>query len=477
MHSICSIRIENSRKKKRSKARAVLRKLKSESASPKDHQPSARSDLEKTFREKFPDLPVFNNSSSSSAGSSSDYDFLVTQLQAPTTGPPTITSFPRRDYSLMVKKGLFRCEFCEKAFVSKSGIDSHYTKTHDIKPQRILPRLFPGGRTDICHFCCHSPKGDQTLAEHYRHAHNLEVHSDRPYTTSTTIDVSPTNFTSTHPKQRDLAANSSTIIVTPSSTQDTKINQQTINADIHSPPNSRPEDLSFRTCSECGFVAKKTGGLKLHYFKIHKLRNIPKKKPTPPAPDEIETLPSCSTTSQEPEKSTENTPIQEDQPKKQASSSKVFYNKALQHAPAMKNKDNNHKLPDLSTDLQSDSTEIQVPDSFIDRHNHPQYPYVSFNKNVLKYCFPVPLKINCPYHNCSSAFGTKAWYLTNSSIKKHLNIFHRTPPNSVEFHCFFCKKKISKHSCLKGKLVIPNAMFLDDSEWTCTTCNDFSTNS
>ncbi|GFS98746.1 hypothetical protein NPIL_78221 [Nephila pilipes] len=86
---------------KRSKARAVIRKLKSESTPPNDHQPTVRSDLEKTFREKFPDLPVFNHSSSSSAGSSLDYDFLVNQLQAPTTGPPTITSFPKRDYSLI----------------------------------------------------------------------------------------------------------------------------------------------------------------------------------------------------------------------------------------------------------------------------------------------------------------------------------------------------------------------------------------
>ncbi|GFT19120.1 hypothetical protein NPIL_687621, partial [Nephila pilipes] len=402
------------------------------------------------------------------------------------------------------------CEFCEKAFVTKIGIDSHYAKIHDIKPQRITPRLFPGGRTDICHFCCHSPKGDQTLADHYRHAHNLEVHSDRPYTTTTTIDVSPTNFTSTLPKQRDLVANSSSIIVTPSSTPDIKIDQLTTNADIHSPPSSRPEDVSFRTCSECGFVAQKISGLKLHYFKNHKIRKIPKKKPTPPAIEEIETLPECSPIPQEsekstenlpiqqfqtkkqekPEKSTENPPVQEFRTKKQVSFSKVFYNKSQQSASIIKNNEsrefynssyNNHKSPDPSIESQFDSTEIQVPTTFIDRHNHPQYPYVSLKNNILKYCFPVPLKINCPYPNCSSSFGTKAWYLTNSSIKKHLNIFHRTPPNSVEFHCFFCKKKISKnpskHICLKGKLVIPNAMFLDDSEWTCSTCNDFSTSS
>ncbi|GFS28685.1 retrovirus-related Pol polyprotein from type-1 retrotransposable element R2 [Nephila pilipes] len=358
--------------KKRSKARAVLRKLKTESTQPNVNTPPARSDLEKTFREKFPELPIFNNSSSSSPDSSPDYDFLVAKLQAPTSGPPTITSFSRREYSLVVKKGLFRCEFCEKAFVLKLGIDSHYVKVHDIKPHRIQPKLFPGGRNDICHFCCHSPKGDQTLAEHYKHAHNLEVHSDRPYVTSTTIDISPTNFTSTQPKQRDLAANSSTIIVTPSSPQDIQIDKQTTNADIHSPPNSRPEDTSFRTCSECGFVANKTSGLKLHYFKIHKIRNIPKKKSTPPDFEEIETLPSLPSTSQKLENQTENPPIQDYQSKK-------------------------------------------------------------------------------------------------------------NPPNSVEFHCFICKKKISKnpskHTCLKGKLIIPKAMFSDDSEWTCPTCNDFSTNS
>ncbi|GFU09570.1 hypothetical protein NPIL_675851, partial [Nephila pilipes] len=476
--------------KKHSKARIVQKKAKPESTSHRDQPPPARSDLESTYREKFPELPVFNNSSSSSAGSSPDYDFLAAQLQAPPSGPPTITSFPRRDYSLVVKKGLFRCELCEKAFVTKAGIDSHYSKTHDVNQKPILPRLFPGGRNDICHFCCHSPKGDQTLADHYRSAHNLEVHSDRSYATSTTIVISPTNCTSTQPKHRDLTANSSTITVTPSSTQDTPVRQKTTNADIHSPPSSRPEDPSLRTCSECGFVAKKTGGLKLHYFKIHKLRKIPNKIPTPPAAEEIETLPSCPTISREPVKPTVNTAIHGNKPKKQATLSKVFYNKAQHSTPGITNRgspelhnssNNNHNLPVLSTDVQSDSTGTQIPASFINRHNHPQYPYVSFDKNILKYYFPVPLKIKCPYQNCTSSFGTKAWYLTNSSIKKHLNIYHRTPPNSVEFHCYYCKKKISKnpskHSCLKGNLVIPNTMFLDESEWTCTTCNNFSTGS
>ncbi|GFT18415.1 retrovirus-related Pol polyprotein from type-2 retrotransposable element R2DM, partial [Nephila pilipes] len=463
--------------KKRSKARAAFRKIKSELTPPIVHRSAVRSDLEKTFREKFPDLPVFNHTSSSSADSSPDYDFLANLLQAPTTGPPTITSFPKRDYSLIVKKGLFRCEFCEKGFVTKIGIDSHYDKIHNIKPQRIIPKLFPGGRTDICHFCCHSPKGDQSLADHYRNAHNLEVHSDRPYATSTTIDVSPNNFTSALPKQRDLASNSHSIIVTPSPKPDIKSDPITINADIHSPPSSRPEDISFRTCSECGFIAQKTSGLKLHYFKTHKIRKIPKKITIPAAIEVIETLPECPSIPKKQEKTTENVLVQQFQTKKEekivkpTNESREFYNSTF----------NNDKSPDLPIESQYDSTEIQVPSTFIDRHNHPQYPYVSLHNNVLKYCFPVPLKINCPYPNCSSSFGTKAWYLTNSSIKKHLNIFHRTPPNSVEFHCFYCKKKISKnpskHICLKGNLVIPNSMFLDDSEWTCSTCNDFSTNS
>ncbi|GFT00954.1 hypothetical protein NPIL_544781, partial [Nephila pilipes] len=500
--------------KGRTKSRAALKKIRltsTNTTTTATPSTSSRTEIENTFRERFPELEVFNKSSSSSDKSSPDHDFLVSWLKTPPTGPPTITSFPKREYSLVVKKGLFRCEFCEKAFITKQGVDSHYESVHGVKQKRIMAKLFPTGRQDICHFCCHSPKGSQTLADHYRLIHNLEVHSDRKTDSTNTINVSPQNFVCNQPKTRNVSQDFSTVTITPSSSQPVDYQATITNAEIHPVPDASSEDPSSRICSECGFVAYKMGGLKLHYFKAHHIKKFKQRKTSPQDPEVIDIIPSISDSLNGDPNIVEK-PAVHDLPLKQSSplkdkpsklpdnskkikkkvsfqqQNKIFINQNITsssqsdfvpHRVIHNSNLQNNSSTISNSSLKSDSSE--APNSLIssDRHNHLQYPYVSFQNNVLKYCFPVPLKINCPLPNCSSSFGTKAWFLTNSSIKKHLNIFHKSPATSVEFYCFHCKNKIKKnpsqHPCLKGRLIIPKQVTDNDSEWTCPICQDFTT--
>ncbi|GFS79039.1 hypothetical protein NPIL_629151, partial [Nephila pilipes] len=218
-----------------------------------------------------------------------------------------------------------------------------------------------------------------------------------------------------------------------------------------------------KTCSLCSFVAIKAVSLRLHYYRSHGVRQ-----------------PAIASSSQSDIISSNRV----------HSSVKVFENSALssnQFQPCLSNavsqesiaddpsvllnnstplifENSSHPapanlLPSVSANIElqttadlpmfnenntlppSDSTDAQVFLPFSnhpDRLHHPSHPYVSFKQNILKYCFPLPFKMHCPYKNCSASFGTKAWYLTNSSIKKHLNVFHKTPPKSVEFWCFCC---------------------------------------
>ncbi|GFS28687.1 hypothetical protein NPIL_154491 [Nephila pilipes] len=85
--------------------------------------PTTITTIEKTFREKFPDLPIFNENSSSS--NSSDESILMAKLDSRPTGPPPVSPFKRALYSRVVKKGLFRCQYCEKSFITEAGANKH----------------------------------------------------------------------------------------------------------------------------------------------------------------------------------------------------------------------------------------------------------------------------------------------------------------------------------------------------------------
>ncbi|GFT06185.1 hypothetical protein NPIL_30451, partial [Nephila pilipes] len=89
---------------------------------------SAISPIEQTFREKFPELRVFQNPSSSSP--SPEAIELAQKLDSPPTGPPPKKAFSRKLYSEMAKKNLHNCPLCNKKFYSDSGLKSHLHKEH-----------------------------------------------------------------------------------------------------------------------------------------------------------------------------------------------------------------------------------------------------------------------------------------------------------------------------------------------------------
>ncbi|GFU23362.1 uncharacterized protein NPIL_259341, partial [Nephila pilipes] len=567
--------------------------------------PTTITTIEKTFREKFPDLPVFNENSSSS--NSSDESILLAKLDSPPTGPPPVSPFKRALYSRVVKKGLFRCQYCEKSFISEAGANRHRQSIHGILPHITRPTLFPDCPPEMCRVCSKGPAPYETIAEHYQYVHNLSISSSIPEDSTTQINVPTIDFVSSaikhnrnfiqqkpashssnltsqqitkkaHPSNSNKTCHSagkppqnlkiisrpelrgtgtsklvllpatkkqnssdmSTYNKKPPAPSTSKVQAQIVNssnkpkihsdrphpttktpqitsnsniittiAEIHeNVESSSDEEAQTRICNKCGFVAHKMGGLKLHYFRAHQIKKIPKQKPAILDSQSIRPIPNSPRTtnsiSSEPQQShlpgsskpktitkpatkedkTQEKYILPEESRKQDGPNQKVHPSAPHdfHINTQEFTNSSRKAPS-NTQFHSTGdhlSKITIPPP-IDRNHHAQYPYVSFNNNILKYYFPVPLKINCPFNNCSASFGTKAWFLTNSSIKKHLNIFHKCPPSSVEFYCFFCKKKIKKspalHPCLKNNLIIPKAPIVDDSEWTCEICNTFSTTS
>ncbi|GFT67838.1 hypothetical protein NPIL_484181, partial [Nephila pilipes] len=107
-------------------------------------------------------------------------------------------------------------------------------------------------------------------------------------------------------------------------------------------------------------------------------------------------------------------------------------------------------------------------------------PFVSLKDSNLKYAFPLPTRLNCPIEGCSAVFGTKFWYRTNNSIKRHLNVFHKQKPKKILYFCSDCDSSISKnpakHSCLMGNLIFPT-IINDENVWECHLCENFSATS
>ncbi|GFS46017.1 hypothetical protein NPIL_380131, partial [Nephila pilipes] len=130
-------------------------------------------------------------------------------------------------------------------------------------------------------------------------------------------------------------------------------------------------------------------------------------------------------------------------------------------------------------------TDFQTPPPRRQTQIDPKIPvppakFVFFENSILKFSFPLQKKLSCPVPNCSASFGTKLWYLTNSSIKKHLNVFHKSKPSRVEYFCTICNSSIknlpSKHNCLINNLILPSDP-VDDEVWVCDLCPDFSATS
>ncbi|GFT12069.1 retrovirus-related Pol polyprotein from type-2 retrotransposable element R2DM, partial [Nephila pilipes] len=245
-----------------------------------------------------------------------------------------------------------------------------------------------------------------------------------------------------------------------------------VSAEIHNKPLSQPSPP--RQCNLCDFVARKKAGLRLHFYKEHRFQIIP-----PPAhlvddSDKIDVLPS-----------------QEDPPPVIGilnKSKKVSFN-ILADTPTFTTTPSDSPLPpDVLPPAHGFSDvdiDFQTPPPRRQTHIDPKIPvppakFVAFENSVLKFSFPLQKKLSCPVPNCSASFGTKLWYLTNSSIKKHLNVFHKSKPSKVEYFCTICnstiKKLPSKHNCLINNLILPSDP-VDDEVWVCDLCPDFSATS
>ncbi|GFT04325.1 hypothetical protein NPIL_433451, partial [Nephila pilipes] len=370
------------------------------------------------------------------------------------------------------------------------------------------------------HFFCQI-NTDITKAQHFKTMHNLLLKnlSHRPKTSTVAIPKS------SPPVQRKTETSVLKMKISVPHVEDhTDVNLSVLDQALLTGPRASPVSVVTPKISRpslqrklCAFEAINKNGLRLHYFRSHGQRIppddrfSPKSGPKRPDPalktancknnatsknpsikfssDAIEAVPSAGeewlTQSNSPQDSRSKKPsltttVTRSKPPLSPQESRIFTNKKLTHLPVPSPTTSISKITSSNEDP-SMTQDISTPD----RSNDPLYPYASFSRagvsklSSLRAILITPLK--CPLLNCKSTFGTKAWFTTNTSIKKHLNTFHKAPPSSVEFWCYFCKRKIEKnpasHPCLKNKLVLPRPTIADEDEWSCPLCKNFSTSS
>ncbi|GFT15961.1 retrovirus-related Pol polyprotein from type-2 retrotransposable element R2DM, partial [Nephila pilipes] len=235
-----------------------------------------------------------------------------------------------------------------------------------------------------------------------------------------------------------------------------------VSVEVHTKPPSQPSPP--KQCNLCDFVARKKAGLRLHFYKEHRFQIIPPPAHLADDSEKIDVLPSQEDAPPVPEKTKKPKKVSfqnSTQPDEFSLTPEV-----LPPAPGFSDVDPDFQTPPPRRQSHL-KPEIHVPPS----------KFVSFDNSILKFSFPLQKKLSCPVPNCSASFGTKLWYLTNSSIKKHLTVFHKSKPSKVEFFCTICsssiKKLPSKHQCLINNLILP-ADPVDDEVWVCDMCPDFS---
>ncbi|GFS81328.1 c2H2-type domain-containing protein, partial [Nephila pilipes] len=600
--------------------------------------PPPISTIEMTFRTNFPELPVFQQDLNSS--SSSDEEYLFNKLPSPPTGPPKVSPFKKALFSRIVKNGLYRCDYCEKSFITEAGANKHRLQIHHIPPHVTKARFMPDCSPEMCRVCFKGPAPYKSIAEHYKYKHNLEISTNSESSSSNTIVISSKDFVSTkkkhirnilpipsssiqavntyNPKQMsppeakstvpksyseaistNIQGSSSNSIFNPviksnllPKSQGTKNSQNlTIVSNLpkfkHQSPNlsspdspaiassiqqsshchislqkkqetrvfhnlkivarpelgglgpsklisypasrlssiskassSKPNPISVtaevyhanssqdprlrsspRKCSLCPFIAIKYCGLRLHYFKEHNLRKIPT------APQSASTIPPGTLSS-------EITSIRS----KPATLPQVSSLHSYQSSNSSLSSANGKEIKSLS--LANNSSTASPPSkkapitaprtsypviassSSMEQFNSsvfsvlpsknavtsqhpvvttqppsPIVPFVSFDGSTLQYSFPISTRLKCPIEGCNASFGTKSWHTTNTSIKKHLHIFHKQKPSKINYHCSVCNSSIAKnpakHSCLINNLILHPAV-IEGDHWVCEICECFS---
>ncbi|GFS93255.1 hypothetical protein NPIL_93491, partial [Nephila pilipes] len=193
-----------------------------------------------------------------------------------------------------------------------------------------------------------------------------------------------------------------------------------VQAEVHHRNNSQiTQNSSPRKCTLCPFIAIKQIGLRLHYFKNHGLRKIPSGL----------NLPQNSTLPNQDKKTKSSLPHTSSQVNKvNPAPSKIVH----QNTSTIQTKNcSSIQVPTLSSPVITTQiftanptppgTQVsnQPPNPMIS--SLPIVPFVSIHNSILQYSFPLQTRLQCPIEGCNASFGTKSWFTTNTSIKKHLN--------------------------------------------------------
>ncbi|GFR03036.1 retrovirus-related Pol polyprotein from type-1 retrotransposable element R2 [Trichonephila clavata] len=128
----------------------------------------------------------------------------------------------------------------------------------------------------------------------------------------------------------------------------------------------------------------------------------------------------------------------------------------------------------------SDSVAPLVPAASSSVNDHPdQLRDITLAGDNLTFSFPISRVFCCPIENCSFRCKTKNWYTSNTSLKRHLGVFHKRRDLISQTFCKSCKTNFktrpSKHPCLRE-----SGLFLSSKtvtfQWVCQECGvDFPT--
>ncbi|GFQ80717.1 retrovirus-related Pol polyprotein from type-1 retrotransposable element R2 [Trichonephila clavata] len=112
-------------------------------------------------------------------------------------------------------------------------------------------------------------------------------------------------------------------------------------------------------------------------------------------------------------------------------------------------------------------------------NSHPDQRDITLSGSNLTFSFPISRVFCCPIENCSFRCKTKNWYTSNTSLKRHLGVFHKRRDLVSQTFCKSCKTSFktrpSKHTCLRE-----SGLFLSGNlvtfQWVCQECGvDFPT--
>ncbi|GFS86882.1 retrovirus-related Pol polyprotein from type-1 retrotransposable element R2 [Nephila pilipes] len=475
------------------------------------------SDIEKKFREKFPDLPVFQKKTDMSSPDYSDRESPLSELDSPPTGPPSKPAFTKRSYSSVVRKGLYRCQYCELPFVTKNGMDAHLQKVHYISPHPpVQAKLFPPPERPTCRTCHHEIEDGMTIADHCKLHHNLEVSTDRTSPVSKVVEIPDSiqvepssrkvskvskgkiqvSIGNVPPKTHEESLGKINAKPSKSGAKGTLANNSRSTTPTRGPQNiprrdnrsdSSLEDFESSTtrkpitsppgsptkCPHCPLLAMKKGGLRLHMFRNHhtvvahremtawgsKTTRDPSSSSATPA-EQVHQCNRCATIC------------------KTAKGLRVHKQSAHNISVRKEGKPGRKATSPQQQSTNSDREVAAPPMEELMREisDEPKDGSVTLQGNVLKYSFPLLDTIRCPERKCNKIFHTRKWYTTNNSVKRHLSIYHRIQLAGVEYWCTSCKRRISgkpaSHPCITNAMTSsqgPNSG-KNNNSWVCSDC-------